>query len=96
MFVWENATGDIVGFQFCYEASHGREAMEWREGRDVHHAQVIETSVAMKNRTHTLQFDADDARAQAAGAFDAASQTLEPRLAEFVRAKLIRAEGFTT
>ncbi len=88
LFVWEDATGAIVAFQFCFEAKRGREAVEWRAGHEVHHAEVEETSVVMKNRTHTLRFDNAERKAEALAVFERICATLPHHIAEMVRGRL--------
>lgn len=88
LFVWYDLAGEIVAFQFCYEAGAEREAIEWKRGHESHHAHVVDTSVAMKNRSHTLQFDDTESTAAALAQFERCCGTMDAALVAFVTERL--------
>jgi hypothetical protein len=87
--VWLDAAERIAGFQFCYDLGRGERALTWREGGGfVHNAIDTGSASPFKNCTPILVADGAIPWREVSDRFAAHSDSLEPKLREFVEGKL--------
>jgi hypothetical protein len=89
LIVWYRASGEIEGFQLCYDQSGCREALTWRPGAGLARSRIDGGDHSpLKNETPVLTADGRKPWAQVPALFRARSATLEPPLRDLVLSRL--------
>lgn len=89
--VWYESSGEVSGFQLCYQFGSGEHALTWRRTTGfTHHAVDSGSEGPFKNETPILVADGAVPWTEIARTFEARAGLLEPALRELVREKLAR------
>lgn len=91
LIVWYRLSGEIEGFQLCYDQAGAREALTWREGVGLAHSRVDGgDATPLKNETPILQPKGGKPRTRLAALFRTRSGAVEASVRDLV---LNRLEG---
>jgi len=93
--VWYGSSGQVTGFQLCYDFGQGEHALTWREGTGFVHSRIDAGDQSpLKNRSPTLELtSAVPPWSRLAEKFDVQSDSLEPELRRLVGRKLAAQAG---
>jgi hypothetical protein len=87
--VWLSRSGDVTGFQICYNLGGTERALTWRPRSGFVHSHVDGGDDSpLKNMTPVLQPDGVVPWPELIARFEERSGLLEPALREFVRERL--------
>jgi hypothetical protein len=89
LIVWYRDSGEIEGFQLCYDHSGRREALTWRPGAGLARSRVDGGDDSpLKNETPILTPNGRKPWSQASALFRSRSATLEAPLRELILGRL--------
>jgi hypothetical protein len=89
LYLWENESGEIVGFQLCYSKSQSERALSWKVDSGLSHYRVDdgETTGRSKN-TPTLSIDHYFDREKILAQFSALAATAPQSVVDFVTKRI--------
>jgi hypothetical protein len=89
LIVWYSTSGQIRGFQLCYDIKGDERAFTWREERGLTHTAIdAGEDSPLHNRSPILVSDPRASVEKAVASFKARSKTIDPAIVEFVSTKL--------
>ena len=94
LIVWHLPTGEVEGFQICYDVGQGDHALTWRAGQGFSHSAIdAGEDVPLRKCTPILIPDGAVPWDRLCAMFEARSASLDESLRELVRAALFRRRG---
>ena len=92
--VWSDVSGQVTGFQICYDLGRGEHALTWRPGGGFAHASIdAGDDTPLKNQSPVLTPEGDAPWQEIARVFDEQSESLDVGLRQLVRDKLAQRAG---
>ncbi len=90
IFTWQNAQGDVVGFQLCYDLPTYERVLSWRVAKGYSHHRVDGGEASpIKNRTPIMVLDGLLPVATVLEEFDRRTVELDPALRVLMRQHLL-------
>ncbi len=91
LIVWYDESGDISGFQLCYDKLHRERALTWKRGGSYDHSAVDPGEVAGASRmSPILAADGAFDKSRVIGLFSKKSAGMDPKVKSLVLDKLAR------
>lgn len=89
LIVWYSKTGEIIGFELCYDKGGDEHALTWRKGGRLGHSAVDQgDALPTDNRTPILTSGGKVPLERVLSEFTARSADLEPNIARLVLEEL--------
>jgi len=90
LIVWQSASGEVVGFQICYDRTSEEHALTWRQDCGFTHQRVDDGQGSPHySQTPVLMPDGEVDIQRLTHIFIDKSGALDPDIVQFIRAKLL-------
>jgi hypothetical protein len=89
LIVWHDESGELTGFQLCYDKTRDERALTWRRNEGYNHERVDDGEVPGRAKmSPVLVPDGAFARSEIAERFQAESEQIDPQIRALVYGRL--------